>query len=40
LNDEAGKPPRKIIKRGKWAATATKLLLAASFECELARQHD
>jgi hypothetical protein len=38
LNDEAGKVPRRIIDRAKWAETAAQLLLTASFECELARQ--
>lgn len=38
LADEAGKPPRRIIDRAKWVETATKLLLTASFDCELARK--
>jgi hypothetical protein len=38
LAEEAGKPPRRIIDRAKWAETAALLLLTAAFECQLARQ--
>lgn len=37
LNDEAGKPPRRLVDRAGWTETAKSLLLLAAFECAVAR---